>query len=289
MEFALLFLIAFIAFYLILLGFSKDEEKINLAERIGREESANKNKKTSMLSVFAPLNDKLLNKMGAKSYYSQQMYFLGSGYNWKAGEFFALKELAVFAFIIVFLGFSLKGIWLLVIGLIVAFFLPDVWLRLQVSKRKEAIRRWLPETVDLLYLCVSAGLDFLSSLKWILRKSRTNPMLEELKTVLDEVNIGKSRVQALKDMSKRLSIPDVSSFVQGIIQAERMGTPVAEAFNIISEDSRYRRLQRGERQAMKAPLKILIPLIFFILPAVMIIVGGPILIRFLKGDFNITI
>ena len=110
-------------------------------------------------------------------------------------------------------------------------------------------------------------------------------MLEELKVVLDEINIGKGRVQALRDMSKRIEIPDVSSFVQGLIQAERMGTPVAEAFTIISEDSRYRRLQRGERQAYKSPLKILIPLIFCILPTVLIIVAGPIFIRFMQGGF----
>jgi tight adherence protein C len=83
-------------------------------------------------------------------------------------------------------------------------------------------------------------------------------------------------------MARRVDIPDVTSFVRTLIQADRMGTPVEEAFRILSEDSRMRRFHRGERQAVKAPLKMLIPLIFCILPVILIIVAGPILIRFIK-------
>jgi tight adherence protein C len=99
--------------------------------------------------------------------------------------------------------------------------------------------------------------------------------------------LGKPRVEALRDMSRRLNIPDVTSFVRTLVQADRMGTPVEEAFRILSEDTRMRRFHRGERQAMKAPLKMLIPLIFCILPVILIIVAGPILIRFMKeGAFG---
>jgi tight adherence protein C len=102
--------------------------------------------------------------------------------------------------------------------------------------------------------------------------------------VLKEINVGKPRIEALKDMSKRLAIPDVTSFVRTLVQADRMGTPVEEAFRILSEDTRIRRFHRGERQAMKAPLKMLIPLIFCILPVILIIVAGPILLKFIRGD-----
>ena len=94
--------------------------------------------------------------------------------------------------------------------------------------------------------------------------------------------MGKPRVQALRDMAKRVDIPDVTSFVRILVQADRMGTPVEETFRILSEDTRIRRFHRGERQAMKAPLKMLIPLVFCILPVILIIVAGPILIRFMK-------
>jgi len=89
-------------------------------------------------------------------------------------------------------------------------------------------------------------------------------------------------------MSKRLNVPDVTSFVRTLVQADRMGTPVEETFKILSEDSRMRRFHRGERTAMKAPIKMLIPLIFCILPVIMIIVAGPILVNFMtKGLFGV--
>ena len=94
--------------------------------------------------------------------------------------------------------------------------------------------------------------------------------------------MGKSRREALKDMSARLNIPDVSSFVRTLIQAERMGAPVSETLAIISEDSRLNRFRRAERLALQAPMKLLIPLIFFILPTVAIIVGGPIFLQFMQ-------
>jgi len=85
----------------------------------------------------------------------------------------------------------------------------------------------------------------------------------------------------------RLSIPDVTSFVRTLVQADRMGTPVEETFKILSDDSRMRRFHRGKRTAMKAPIKMLVPLIFCILPVIMIIVAGPILVNFMtKGLFG---
>ena len=90
-------------------------------------------------------------------------------------------------------------------------------------------------------------------------------------------------MQALKDMARRLDIPEVSSFVQALVQAERMGTPVSETFGIISEDTRLQRFRRGERIALQAPIKILFPLIFCILPVIGIIVGGPVILQFLQG------
>jgi tight adherence protein C len=173
----------------------------------------------------------------------------------------------------------------LVIGLALGYAIPEIWLKRRISQRKYEIARVLPETVDLLGLCVEAGLDFTTSVKWIIEKKVTsNPMIEELTQVLEEIKWGKSRSQSLKDMARRLNISEVSSFVQALVQAERMGTPVSEAFNIISEDTRTMRFRRGERHALQAPIKILIPLIFCILPVIGIVIGGPILLQFMHGS-----
>lgn len=172
---------------------------------------------------------------------------------------------------------------LVVIAIAAGFILPDFYLKRMVAKRKALIVRGLPETVDLLGLCIEAGLDFVNAAKWVIDKTPRTPMTEELLFVIDEIKWGKPRVQALKDMSRRLEIREITSFVQTIIQAERMGTPIAEAFTILSEDARAQRFHRGERIALQAPIKILFPLIFFIMPVIGIIVGGPILMTFMQG------
>jgi tight adherence protein C len=175
---------------------------------------------------------------------------------------------------------------ILIIAVVIGYILPDFYLKRKVAQRKYLIARRLPETVDLLGLCIEAGLDFVNAVKWVIERTPHTPMTEELTFVIDEIKWGKPRIQALKDMAHRLEIPEMSSFVQTIIQAERMGTPVAEAFAILSEDARAQRFHRGERTALQAPIKILLPLIFFIMPVIGIIVGGPILLTFMQGGLG---
>jgi len=173
-----------------------------------------------------------------------------------------------------------------IIGLVIGYIGPEFYLSRRISRRKYMIARRLPETVDLLGLCIEAGLDFVNAVNWVINKTSPSPMIEELAFVLEEIKWGKPRVQALKDMARRLDIPEVNSFAQTIIQAERMGTPVAEAFAILSEDTRAQRFHRGERIALQAPIKILLPLIFFIMPVIGIVIGGPILLQFMQGGLS---
>jgi tight adherence protein C len=232
------------------------------------------------LAPFAPFNEPLVKILRIEKTLKNKMYLA----KWKTtpAEFLAGKELLAVAFPLLGFLLGMKKIWFLVVLAMLGLILPDWILNSRVKKRKYAIVRILPETIDLLSLCVGAGLDFMAAVRWVVDKVKINPMIEELVLVLKEINVGKPRVEALRDMARRVDIPDVTSFVRTLIQADRMGTPVEEAFKILSEDSRLRRFHRGERQAMKAPLKMLIPLIFCILPVILIIVAGPILIRFIK-------
>jgi len=172
------------------------------------------------------------------------------------------------------------------ISLAIGYIIPEIYLKQKLTKRKNLISRRLPETVDLLGLCIEAGLDFVSAVRWVIDKTPGTAMTEELAFVVEEIKWGKPRIQALKDMSRRLDIPEMTSFVQTIIQADRMGTPVAEAFTIISEDARAQRFHRGQRIALQAPIKILLPLIFFIMPVIGIVIGGPILLQFMQGGLT---
>ena len=207
-------------------------------------------------------------------------------WNITPADFFSIKEIVgIILAAVIFIGTPFDLMWVFFAG-IVGFLLPDFILSSKVKNRKYAIVRILPETVDLLSLCVSAGLDFMASVRWLTMKAKMNPMLEELKSLLEEVKIGRSKVEALRGMAKRLNIPEVTSFVRSLIQAERMGTPVEETFKIISDDVRTRRSYQGRREAMKTSLKMLIPLIVFILPIILIIVGGPVLLNFMRGGIG---
>lgn len=201
-----------------------------------------------------------------------------------AAEYFNIKLLFMLVLSIAgFFAFGKSAPMVPVIGIAAGYLIPDLYLFKKISQRKKSIARLLPETVDLLGLCVEGGLDFTSAVRWIIEKTTSNPMVEELAFVLEEIKWGKPRTQALRDMSKRLNISEVSSFVQTLVQAERMGTPVTEAFTILSEDTRLHRFHQGERIAMQAPIKILIPLIFCILPVIAIVIGGPIFLQFMQG------
>jgi len=236
-----------------------------------------------ILGPFAPFNKTILVLFRMEKPLLHKMYLA----RWKItpGEFVVAKELLCLAVVLILYLLNIKAWYWLALGGLIAFMLPDFILNSRVKRRKFLIARILPETIDLLGLCVGAGLDFMAAVRWVVDKVETNPMIEELIMVLKEINVGKPRAAALKDMSRRVNIPDVTSFVRILIQADRMGTPVEETFKILSEDTRLRRFHRGERQAMKAPLKMLIPLIFCILPVILIIVAGPILIRFIKQGF----
>lgn len=271
----LLLIAGSVVFFLAL--FPKPSEFISVfGEKIKESESAF----SFFLSPFAPLNEGLIKALKVEKPLKNKMYLA----KWKTtpAEFMAAKELLAIALPLVLFLLGIKHVLWLAVAASVGLIFPDLILNSRVRKRKYSIVRILPETIDLLGLCVGAGLDFMAAVRWVVDKVKPNPMIEELVLVLKEINVGKPRVEALRDMAKRLDIPDVTSFVRTLIQADRMGTPVEEAFRILSEDSRMRRFHRGERQAMKAPLKMLIPLIFCILPVILIIVAGPILIRFIK-------
>lgn len=200
--------------------------------------------------------------------------------------FMLFKEICIVA--LLFITYPMRdpkspALWfVMMVGL--GFYLPEFWLKMKIQKIKNSIVRDLPDAIDLLSLCVNAGLDFLLALKWVIEKSAPSILILELKQVMQEVHVGKPRRDALTDFANKYQIPDLSTFTRALVQADRMGTSVADALNIISEDMRIARFRRGEQIALKAPLKMLIPLLFCIFPVVGIIVAGPVLLQFMQGN-----
>jgi len=202
-------------------------------------------------------------------------------------EFFLVKEVLVFLFIS--LAIKIGGdvnffTFAVLISAAVGYMLPEFWLKARIKKIREDILKNLPDTVDLLGLCVNAGLDFMMALKYVVEKSNNNAIVEELRNMMQEINVGKPRRDALRDLAKKYELPDLSTFSRTLIQADRMGTSVIEALNILSEDMREARFRRGEATALKAPLKMLIPLLFFIFPVVAILVAGPVFLDFFQNN-----
>lgn len=202
-------------------------------------------------------------------------------------QFLSIKQILVFIFMFLTYLFVPTGdIIPMVVLPAIGYFAPDVWVMARIKSRKAAVTRALPDTVDLLSLCVDAGLDFIAATRWIIEKSTKNAFIEELSLVLHEIKVGKSRQQALRDLTKRMQLPDVTAFCRTLIQADKMGIPIAQALAVLADDTRERFFRRAERSALQAPMKMLIPLIFFILPVVGVVVGGPIILQFMTGGLG---
>lgn len=201
-------------------------------------------------------------------------------------EFLLAKEAGVF--VVLFFSYPMVSPDMFVgwigVGFVGGYLIPEFWLKGQIKRVKAALVRELPDAIDLLGLCVNAGLDFMLSLKWVVDKSPRSIMVDELNTVLQEINVGKTRREAIKDLAARYELPDLSTFARTLIQADKMGTSVTDALNILSEDMRLARYRRGEQLAMKAPLKMLVPLLFFIFPVVGVLVAGPIMLDFVENN-----
>lgn len=173
------------------------------------------------------------------------------------------------------------------IGLVFGFIVLEFWLSLRIKKRHSEIRRDLPAVIDLLNLCVDAGMDFMLAVQRVIREFKKCALIDELSGVWQETRIGASRRDALGHLSRRVGLPELSSFVRTLLQADRMGSPMGEALKIQAEEIRMRRYLQGEEMALKAPIKLLFPLFLFILPAVLVVVAGPIFLQFMRGGVKL--
>jgi len=197
-----------------------------------------------------------------------------------AGLFFSLPLLLVF-------GGGMK-IGLVSLGIIGAFglvgiMLPGMWLSSRVSQRQNQIIKTLPDAFDLITTCVEAGLGLDAALARVAEKVE-GAFADELTRTLRDIGLGKTRSEALRELSNRTGVPDLTTFVNAVIQAERMGSSVGQVLRVQSEQLRTRRRQRAEEQAYKAPVKMIFPLVLCIFPTLFIVILGPAAITIMQ-DF----
>lgn len=166
-------------------------------------------------------------------------------------------------------------------GLLLGFALPAMLLDDMVKARHSKIRRQLPYALDLLTLAIEAGLDFTAALQRIADKLKGTPLQTEIRRLSRDIAMGKTRTEALKDMSTRVQLEELRSVVSALVQAEELGSSLGPVLRIQSEELRRKRFQLAEKKALEAPVKLLFPLVVFIFPLVFIVVFGPIIIRFM--------
>lgn len=173
--------------------------------------------------------------------------------------------------------------WLLgIVFVVIGFQLPDIWLSRQITNRQLEITNSLPDALDMMTIAVEAGLSFEQSIGEIVARW-DNDLSKELRRVLYEIGIGKSRREALEGLSERTAVPDLVSFVTAVNHSEELGTSLARVLNVQSAEMRVRRRQRAQEAANKVPVKILFPMVFLIFPAMFAVILGPAVPRIFRA------
>lgn len=166
-------------------------------------------------------------------------------------------------------------------GAVLGFVFPLVWM-VDVRRRRELeVVRTLPAYLDFITMAVEAGLNLTGALQQAIQKGPGGPLKNEFGIMMREVRSGLSRAEALKRLAARLDVADINSFVNAMLQAERMGSSMAKTLRVQSEQRRNERFQRAEKKAMEAPVKLIFPLVVFIFPVTFIVLGFPIVMKFL--------
>jgi tight adherence protein C len=209
----------------------------------------------------------------------------GNPNNWTPSEFFGIRAIAAVALgALVFIVMSIAGTELLqrvgftALFAVLGFMLPALWLGSKIRGRKSSVIRSLPDALDLLTICVEAGLGFDQAMQKVAEKW-DDDLSHAFARVLHEIRLGKARREALRDMATRLDVSDVTSFVAAVIQAEQLGVSIAKVLRIQSDQMRVRRRQRAEEKAHQAPVKMLFPMVFLIFPAIWVVLLGPAILQ----------
>ena len=165
---------------------------------------------------------------------------------------------------------------------VLGFYMPQMWLTSKINKRQKEIRKALPDALDLLTICVEAGLGFDAAMAQVCAKWESE-LTVAFQRVLQEIQLGKLRRDALRDMSDRVGLPELTSFVAAVIQSEQLGVSLANVLHVQADQMRIRRRQFAEEEARKAPIKMIIPMALLIFPALLIVLLTPSAIRLVQS------
>jgi tight adherence protein C len=203
-------------------------------------------------------------------------FFAAAGFGGMIFAVFRMKEgpAPISEAMLYAIGFGLLG-----------FYFPQLWLGSKIARRQKGIRKAMPDALDLLTICVEAGLGFDAAMAKVSEKWETELSLAFAR-VIQEVQLGKLRREALRDMAERIGIAEMTSFVAAIIQSEQLGVSMAKVLHIQADQMRMKRRQLAEEEAHKAPLKMLIPMALLIFPSLMIVLMTPAALRLMNSGLG---
>lgn len=211
----------------------------------------------------------------------KRLEFAGVPHGWTVDRVVSLKVLGavglpgILLAYGLLLSFSLTTLLLMtLVGVVLGFFGPDIYLYQVTAKRSDEIRKTLADAVDLLTISVEAGLGFDAAIQQVARNT-TGPLADEFSRVLREMQLGMSRSDALRALGARSNVDDLHTFVGSMVQADAFGIPIGQVLRVQSAEIRLKRRQYAEEKAQQVPVKIMIPLIICILPCLFVVVMGP--------------
>jgi tight adherence protein C len=287
-----------LAVFLIAKTIFQDEDQFQAQEKLDDNKSQNEDiakhgiilrySRPFFKRYFSPIVSGMKNKKKFKDQYRRKLAAAGLTNVLSPEDFFAFKLFLIIGFPILFLAVRvfLEETWplqLIPLIALVGFFYPDFWIKGKIDQRRLDVIRAMPFCVDMLALSVEAGLDFVAAMAKVIEKAKTNPLTEEFEILIKEIKIGASRAEALRNLAWRIDLIQISSFSATLIAADSVGASIGPILKALAGEIRQKKSSEVEKAGATAATKILFPMLFLIVPSVLMIVFAPIVMEALNG------
>lgn len=243
-----------------------------------------------LIRLLAGYN-KLIPLPGIRERYAHQIERAGLKFELTADEFIAIKEISLLVMIVIALLIqAVLANWMIVLAIVfIGMVFPDLLLSGAVKKQEHACLRALPGFLDLLALSVEAGMGFDSAVRKLTEVLESGPLIWWFQGYLRSMNVGKPRTEALREMARKLDLPDLTTFTNAVVQATSTGASMGPVLKTEAAEMLFRRFERAEKAAHELPIKILFPLFVFVFPATFMMIIGPMYFQFMGSGATGTL
>ena len=296
MEFMVLAISALVFFVVSSIGYNKGKEDdakerkieyISGKKKVQNEKEGEKSSKRFLSSQIQALNN-MANRSAANvkknaKYKLVEKQLRLAGLSISPENFLFYKKAIMVLIIVVsaFIAIITKTIFLILIGLLIALLIPNLYLNSKVKSHQQGTRDQLPDAMDLLGVCIESGLSFDASLLKVSERME-GPFIEELLKLYRQIQMGVPRGDALKNMANSSEIPELKTFIAALAQATQLGIPMNNIMKVQSETLRETRMQMAREKGQKAPVKMLLPMVGLIFPVLFIVILGPVVINIMS-------